>query len=330
MLNFNVISIAKNVVDDDLDLVDNSYQNASLPPFQWSKSEEEMDIKGRTSQVVDRSQAWLEHSIRSHSGSSSQKGTPKETSTIAQASQRVVGKSTPRISMPQADSQSGGDSNPPEKSQKLKFVCEIGTVTPPKKKRTALQINSSEEDTQFLHQLGEQNPLVSLVDDVDPEAPPSDASLLTPATTINTLFVKSPTNPSSTPWLKKSNTDLRQDLKSSFDTTGINILSDDGKELLGGEVVRRAFRQKVEDSLSATNAGSKSLECLKDAMIVLNFVCEEVQDILGKITDASQKVAKWKIRVEATAEPTTESISLILSNFRAYRKKLNPQVAQQQ
>lgn len=38
------------------------------------------------------------------------------------------------------------------------------------------------------------------------------------------------------------NTNLRRDLKSAFDTIGVNILSDDGKELLAREIVRRAFR----------------------------------------------------------------------------------------
>lgn len=204
MLNFNVISsIPENVIDDS-NLVNSSYQNASLPLFQWPENEEEMDIKGKTSQVLDRSQAWLERAIKSHSSYSSQKGTPKETSTIAQASQRVVGKPTSKISTSRANSQPGGDDDPPEKNKKLKSVCETGSVTPPKKNRTSLQISSSEEDTQFLHQLGEQNPFVSLVDDVDPQTPPSDVSLLTLATTINTLSVKSPANPSSTPWLKKA------------------------------------------------------------------------------------------------------------------------------
>lgn len=51
--------------------------------------------------------------------------------------------------------------------------------------------------------------------------------------------------------------------------------------------MRRAFCQKVEDSLSAANAGSKSLECLKDVIIVLNSVSEEVQDIPSEIAQAS-------------------------------------------
>lgn len=48
------------------------------------------------------------------------------------------------------------------------------------------------------------------------------------------------------------------------------------------------------------------------------------------MTEASQKIAKWRIRVEATIEPATKKISPILSNFKAYKKRLNPQMARQQ
>lgn len=53
------------------------------------------------------------------------------------------------------------------------------------------------------------------------------------------------------------NENIQWDLKGVFDAICINILGSDGKGLLGNEIVKKTFYEKVEDTPSVTNASPK-------------------------------------------------------------------------
>lgn len=76
--------------------------------------------------------------VKTYFGSSSHKGTPKETNTTVQTSQKEIGKLIPEAGASKTNSQFSGDNDPPEKNQKLKFVCEASVGTPMKKRRASL------------------------------------------------------------------------------------------------------------------------------------------------------------------------------------------------